>query len=99
MHRYNLRPRRNNNAQNANRRILERRITARALVSFKKPSPGSEPAGGHTQYLKSMLATQPKFVNGDWCIDAAWHGLDGVYDEPISSLIAARELSCHLSFK
>ena len=89
MHRYNLRPRRRNNDPRSNRAITGRRQGPKALVSFKKPSKGSEPVAGHAQYLKSIFATNPQNVNGRWCIAAAWYGLDGVYDEPISMLIAA----------
>ena len=89
MHCYNLRPTGNNDDSNSNVRIIQRRQGPRALVTFKKPKAGSQPASGHAQYLKSIFATIPKHVNGQWCIDAAWHGLDGVYDEPISSLIVA----------
>ena len=89
MHSYNLRPRRNNNHSNPIPSINQRRQRARALVIFRKPSSGSVPASGHSQYLHKIFATKPILVNGRWCIDAAWHGLDGVYDEPISSLVSA----------
>ena len=87
MHSYHLRPTLNKNEENRNQRITRRRQTSKALVSFKKPSSDSQPASGHDQYLQKIYATNPTFVNGSWCMEAAWFGLDGVYDEPISSLI------------
>ena len=68
LHSYNLRPRVNNNASNQNRIRSQRQKRPRPIVSFRKPTSGSQPASGHTQYLKGIFPTKPICVNGEWCI-------------------------------
>ena len=89
MQRYNLRPRPQNDHQSQNSRLVLRKQPPKVLVSFKKPAVGSQPAAEHQQYLHQILATPPTYVDDDWCMDASWWGLKGVFDEPIATLISA----------
>ena len=41
---------------------------------IKKPSPESQPASVHAQYLHKIIATSPKYVNGECYIGTARHG-------------------------
>jgi len=90
MHAYNLRQRVNRPVSNANSNVVSRRVSPPALVSFKKPPKESlDAADGDQQFLQTIYASRPYHVNNQWCLEASWHGIKGVFDEPITMLIRA----------
>ena len=89
MNHYNFRSRVNNSQRNNHLRLNARRAIPRTLISFKKPSPNDIRAADRDHlFIKKILASPPYHVTNQltqeshWCLEAQWHGIDGIYDEP-----------------